>query len=66
VAFTGDGHTLASAGGDNSVILWDVAGLEWLRTHAMESACAVTDGGLSWAEWTRYVPALDYVNVCAT
>jgi len=66
VAFTSDGDNLATAGDDGAVILWDLSGLQGLRAHAMERACAITGGGLSQAEWDRYVPGLEYVDVCAT
>ncbi len=59
------GHTLASAGDDNTVSLWNVTSLKWLRTHAMEHACAITGGGLIPAEWTRYAPGVEYADVCA-
>ena len=66
MAFTADGHTLASVDAGGTVILWDVTGLEWLRTHSMERACTITGGGLTRAHWDRYVEGLPYVDVCKT
>ncbi len=64
-AFAPDGHILATADVDGTV-LWDLSGLEGLRAHAMERACAITGGGLDRTEWARYLPALQYDDVCGT
>ncbi len=64
VAFDPDGDILASAGADGTVRLWNLTHLKGLRAHAMEHACAITDGGLDRDEWARYVPSYEYVDVC--
>jgi hypothetical protein len=30
----------------------------------MERACSITGGGLSRGEWARYVPGIEYADVC--
>ena len=49
VAFTPGGRILAVPGKENSVLLWDLdlTGLNDLRTHALEQACARTGRGLN-------------------
>jgi WD40 repeat protein len=66
VAFAPDGRTLATAGFDRTVIMWDLTGLNELRVHAVQRACAITPGGLSPEDWARYVPGLNYESPCTS
>jgi WD40 repeat protein len=66
VAFAPRGYTPAMSGRNGTVALWDFTGLQWLRAHAKEHACAFTGGGLSQSEWAQYVSGLKYINVCGT
>ena len=43
MAFSRDGHTLAT--GSGSVVLWDLTNLDNLRDHAVQQACSITGGG---------------------
>jgi hypothetical protein len=54
MAFAPDGRTLATVGhDDDTIVLRDLSGLQRLRAHLMERACAITGGGLSRSEWAR-------------
>jgi len=47
------------------VLLWDLSGLNALRTAPMERACFLSGGGLDADEWGRSVSGLPYVDSCS-
>ncbi|MFI6504303.1 hypothetical protein [Nonomuraea typhae] len=65
MAFSADGHTLATAGHRGDVVLWDLRPTYALPERLDETACLVTGGGLNREQWSRYVSALPYRDVCA-
>jgi WD40 repeat protein len=67
LTFTADGRILTTVTHDDDAIaLRDLSRLQRLQAHLMARACAITGGGLSRSEWARYVPGLNYVDVCRT
>src|SRR5262249_53977811 len=64
VVFTPDGRTVAVASVGGHVTLWDLTNLNNLRDQVLTRACSVTHGGLTRAEWTRYIPDLPYQTTC--
>jgi WD40 repeat protein len=66
VAFAPDGHTLATASFDKTVLLWDLSDLNALRADPTRRACSLTGRGLDADEWIRSVPDLAYVDSCSS
>ncbi len=56
--------TLATATWDRNVQLWDLGGLDALRSDPLEQACLLTGRGLSTDEGGRYIPDLAYEDSC--
>jgi WD40 repeat protein len=65
VAFSPDGHTLATADTDHTVSLWDLNPVEELRRDAIREACTRAGGPLNEATWNFYAPGISYQNTCA-
>lgn len=65
MTFSPDGTTLATGSSSgNDVILWNLTGLNQLRSQAAQRACA-TAGTLDRDQWLRYLRDLPYQNTCA-
>jgi hypothetical protein len=65
VAFAPDGHTLATAREDQTVLLRDVSDLNIVQAHPTRRACSLTGHGMDSDQWARYVPGLAYRDTCA-
>jgi WD40 repeat protein len=59
VAFSPNGQFLASVSGDNTVILWDVDEVSWVKL-----ACAIANRNLTQAEWRQYLRSRPYGKTC--
>ena len=64
LAFAPDGNTLVTATGLGTTSRWDLNGLNDLRTHPIEHACAITEHGIGPVEWDRRMSGLPYRDSC--
>ncbi len=59
VAFSPDGHTLASGSDNGTTQLWNLN-----VDQAIDRICATTSYNLTPQQWTRYIPQLPYDPPC--
>ncbi len=65
VTFAPGGDLLFSAGEDGGVLVWDFTRFNETRTHIVERACALADGGMSPEGWRSLAPDVDHEEPCA-
>jgi WD40 repeat protein len=59
IAFTRDGQTLVSGGGDRVILEWDVDLMSW-----QQRACRIANRTLTPEEWGRYLETEPYETIC--
>ena len=59
LAFTPDGQTLLSGGGEGVVRQWDMDPASW-----RERACRVVGRNMTQSEWAEYMPGVPYHKTC--
>ena len=64
VAFSPDGHTLATASSDTTTALWNLRGLLKMSGHLTELSCAAAGGGLARARWDSVALGIPYLPTC--